>query len=212
MTTGCYFEDLHDRPDRQPRQDHHRGRHPAVCRGLAPTPTRCTSTPRRQSSRCSASASRTACCRAGLISAVLGTRLPGPGTLYMRQSLRFRRPGEDRRHGDGDRRGHRANRGKEARHAQHHLHRRRQGGDRGRGLRPGPVARRDAHLPRLARTCRPMRAAPRWRSAISTACIAAMPQVIRAAHAARPRRHAGGADLRAAPARASSARTTRRSA
>ena len=26
---------------------------------------------------------------AGLISAVLGTRLPGPGSLYMRQSLRF---------------------------------------------------------------------------------------------------------------------------
>jgi len=26
---------------------------------------------------------------AGLISAVLGTQLPGPGTLYMRQSLRF---------------------------------------------------------------------------------------------------------------------------
>src|SRR5689334_20196957 len=29
---------------------------------------------------------------AGLISAVLGTRLPGPGTLYMRQSLRFTAP------------------------------------------------------------------------------------------------------------------------
>ena len=29
---------------------------------------------------------------AGLISAVLGTRLPGPGTLYMRQSLRFAAP------------------------------------------------------------------------------------------------------------------------
>jgi len=29
---------------------------------------------------------------AGLISAVLGTRLPGPGTLYMRQSLRFCAP------------------------------------------------------------------------------------------------------------------------
>ena len=34
---------------------------------------------------------------AGLISAVLGTQLPGPGTIYMGQSLRFRapvRPGE----------------------------------------------------------------------------------------------------------------------
>ncbi len=29
---------------------------------------------------------------AALISAVLGTRLPGPGTLYMRQSLRFAAP------------------------------------------------------------------------------------------------------------------------
>ena len=29
---------------------------------------------------------------AGLISAVLGTRLPAPGSLYLGQSLRFRRP------------------------------------------------------------------------------------------------------------------------
>ena len=46
-----------------------------------------------------------------------------------------------------------------------------------------------------------MHAAPSWRWAISTACIAAMPRCIKAAHAARPSA-ARRADLRAASARA----------
>ena len=34
-----------------------------------------------------------------LISAVLGTELPGPGTIYLDQTLHFRKPGRHRRHG-----------------------------------------------------------------------------------------------------------------
>jgi hypothetical protein len=40
---------------------------------------------------CFTRSSRTAC-GAGLISTVLGTQLPGPGTIYVEQSLHFRRP------------------------------------------------------------------------------------------------------------------------
>lgn len=40
---------------------------------------------------------------AGLISAVLDTRLPGPGTIYLGQELRFRHPVDGhQRHGHGD--------------------------------------------------------------------------------------------------------------
>ena len=35
---------------------------------------------------------------ASLISTLLGTRLPGPGTIYLEQTLRFRHPISDRRH------------------------------------------------------------------------------------------------------------------
>ena len=38
----------------------------------------------------------------GLISAVLGTKLPGPGTIYLGQDLRFLHPVEHRRHDHGD--------------------------------------------------------------------------------------------------------------
>ena len=41
----------------------------------------------------------------------------------------------------------------------HGMHGRRHGGDRGRGLRPGPVARADADLPRLARAAADARGA-----------------------------------------------------
>ena len=40
-----------------------------------------------------------------LISGVLGTKLPGPGTVYVSQDLRFLGPVPRRRHGDGDRHG-----------------------------------------------------------------------------------------------------------
>ena len=44
---------------------------------------------------------------ASLISAVIGMRLPGPGAVYISQTLNFRGPGDDRRR---DRRRHRGGR------------------------------------------------------------------------------------------------------
>ncbi len=47
---------------------------------------------------------------ASLISAVIGTRLPGPGAVYMSQTLTFKAPVRNRRPGRGDRRGRRDDR------------------------------------------------------------------------------------------------------
>ena len=52
-----------------------------------------------------------------LVSAVLGTRLPGPGTIYLGQDLRFRKAGRARRHDHG----HRDRKGEAARQACRHL-------------------------------------------------------------------------------------------
>ena len=52
---------------------------------------------------------------AALISAVLGTRLPGAGTVYERQTLQLSRADPRRRHADDDRQGHRARRAREPR-------------------------------------------------------------------------------------------------
>ena len=59
---------------------------------------------------------------ASLISAVLGTRLPGPGAIYISQTLNFRAPVQDRRHRDGHRHGGRTGAGEIARAAHLHLH------------------------------------------------------------------------------------------
>ena len=111
---------------------------------------------------------------AGLISAVLGTQLPGPGTVYLAQTLRFRGPVKI---GDtvtafvevieinADKR--RATLKTQCTVGRQDSHRR-----RGDGAGAGPRLMR---IFRDWRACRRTRAARRWRWAISTACISATP-------------------------------------
>jgi hypothetical protein len=75
---------------------------------------------------------------ASLISAVLGTRLPGPGAIYISQSLNFRAPVRIDR--DGHRDGGGADAGKIAGAACLRLHRRGRGGAGRRGAGEGAVA------------------------------------------------------------------------
>ena len=69
---------------------------------------------------------------AGFISAVLANKLPGPGTIYLSQTLKFKAPVRPRRHRHGHRDRQGSQRGQEPRGPGHRVHRRRQGGDRGR--------------------------------------------------------------------------------
>ena len=90
-----------DRPDRQPGQDHHRGRHPALCRGVhrhQPDPHR-----RRGGEAVDlrrADRPRHAVRRPDQ----RGARHPaaGPGIALHAPVAALRRAGEDRRHGQGD--------------------------------------------------------------------------------------------------------------
>ncbi len=70
---------------------------------------------------------------AGLISAVLGTQLPGHGTIYMGQTLRFRAPVKIGDTVTATVEVHGARSGQEACHVEDHMHSRRPRGHRRRG-------------------------------------------------------------------------------
>ena len=90
---------------------------------------------------------------ASLISAVLGTRLPGPGAVYISQTLNFRAPVKIGDTVEVQRFGRRADPGKIARAADLHLQRRRRNRARRRGLGEGAVEK--SRRPPASRGFRP---------------------------------------------------------
>ncbi len=78
---------------------------------------------------------------ASLISAVLGTHLPGPGAIYTQSDAEFPRPGADWRHGSGGCRNHGFESAVKEGHSEDHLHGGGASGDRRTGLCSGALAR-----------------------------------------------------------------------
>ena len=94
---GYDFEDLSARHECDLRQDHHRGRHRACSLARLATTTRCTSTRSSRSTTPFKGRIAHGMLTASVISAAIAGRLPGAGTVYMGQNLRFKapvRPGE----------------------------------------------------------------------------------------------------------------------
>ena len=97
---------------------------------------------------------------ASLISAVLGTRLPGPGAIYVSQTLNFHAPVQDRRPGGRDRHGGGAHPRAPARAAHLHLQGRRRDRARRRGAGEGALRR-----PNRNGRCRGFERHDAWRNA-----------------------------------------------
>ena len=86
-------------------------------------------------------------CTAALISTVIGTRLPGPGCIYLSQTLRFTAPVRPGDEVVGPRRGGPPDPGAPPRRIRDHVHGGRAGGPLRPRPRPGPVANRAGLAP-----------------------------------------------------------------